>query len=139
MVWGFFKLITPFIDPRTVDKLKFNEVMTQYVEPDQLWTEYQEQGRLDFEYDHAEYWPALEKLCAEIRAERKARWVAGGKLVGEFEDYITGATDEGAAKAEGVNGEVKPEDLKVGELSVEDEKEGANGDKKEGEEAKASA
>lgn len=77
--------------------------------PDQLWTDFQEQGRLDFEYDHAEYWPALEKLCAEIRAERKARWVAGGKLVGEYEDYINGATDVGAAKAEGANVEAKSE------------------------------
>lgn len=140
VVWGFFKLITPFIDPRTVHKLKFNEDMTQYVAPDQLWPEYQEQGTLPFEYDHAEYWPALDKLGAEIRAERKARWVAGGKHVGELEDYICGGVEVGVAAELGADGEektteangeeTKPEELKIGELSVEEKK---------GEEVKASA
>lgn len=96
IVWGFFKLITPFIDPLTREKLKFNEDMTQYVPKEQLWTEYAG-GLLDFEYDHSVYWPALMKLCEERREARRERWIAGGKLIGEHEDYLKGTSSHGAA------------------------------------------
>ena len=97
VVWGFFKLITPFIDPLTREKLKFNEDMNQYVPSEQLWTEFN--GGLQFEYDHAEYWPALTQMAADRRAARTARWIAGGKHIGEYEDYLAGglATGGGAA------------------------------------------
>ena len=93
VVWGFFKLITPFIDPLTREKLKFNEDMNQYVPTEQLWTEFN--GQQEFEYDHSVYWPALLKLCNERREARKARWVAGGKLIGELEDYLSGHLGKG--------------------------------------------
>ncbi|KKA30454.1 hypothetical protein TD95_000646 [Thielaviopsis punctulata] len=94
VVWGFFKLITPFIDPRTVTKLKFNEVMNQYVPADQLWTEF-DGGKLNFEYDHAEYWPALWAQTQARRAARTQRWIAGGKHIGEHESYLLGGEDKG--------------------------------------------
>lgn len=94
-MWGFFKLITPFIDPLTREKLKFNEDMSQYVPKEQLWTEFM--GGLEFEYDHAAYWPALEKICAEKRASRTRRWEEGGKHIGEFEDYLSGSLGHGIA------------------------------------------
>jgi len=100
VVNGFFKLITPFIDPHTREKLKFNEDMTQYVPAEQLWTEFPG-GKLEFEYNHASYWPALNKLAEERRAARTARWIAGGKHVGELEDYLGGALDHGVAPAKG--------------------------------------
>ena len=87
-MWGFFKLITPFIDPLTKEKLKFNEDMRQHVPPQSLWTEFQ--GDLDFEYDHATYWPALLKLCEERERERIDRWAKGGKQYGESEIYLKG-------------------------------------------------
>ncbi|KAK8067119.1 CRAL/TRIO domain-containing protein [Apiospora hydei] len=93
MVWGFFKLITPFIDPITREKIKYNEDMSQYVPKDQLWKEFG--GEADFEYDHATYWPALNKLCDERRAERKEKWELGGKQIGEFEDYLAGGIPQG--------------------------------------------
>ncbi|AEO62998.1 uncharacterized protein THITE_2107833 [Thermothielavioides terrestris NRRL 8126] len=96
IVTGFFRLITPFIDPHTRQKLKFNEDMAQYVPPEQMWTEFSS-GRLEFEYDHAVYWPALQKMCAERREARWRRWVAGGRQVGESEDYLAGATETGVA------------------------------------------
>lgn len=138
VVWGFFKLITPFIDPRTREKLKFNEDMTQFVPAEQLWTEYQAQGKLDFDYDHSEYWPALSKLCDEKRRERKERWIAGGKLVGESEIYLWGgeessisastgpadaAVSEGSEKAEIAPEQLKMENLKIEEKEVEAAKE----------------
>jgi hypothetical protein len=92
VVWGFFKLITPFIDPLTREKLKFNEDIRQYVPPEQLWKEFG--GDVDFEYDHATYWPALLKACEERRAERKARWEKAGKQYGESETYLKGGNVE---------------------------------------------
>ncbi|RDL39552.1 uncharacterized protein BP5553_03892 [Venustampulla echinocandica] len=88
VVWGFFKLITPFIDPLTRDKLKFNDDMRQHVPPQQLWKDFQ--GDLDFEYDHSEYWPALLKLCAERHSEQKERWIEAGKNYGESEVHLKG-------------------------------------------------
>lgn len=95
VVWGFFKLITPFIDPLTRQKLNFNEDMRQYVPDQELWTEFG--GKLDFEYDHETYWPALRKLCEEKRAFRKQRWVEGGSHIGEHEDYLAGGKETGVA------------------------------------------
>lgn len=92
---GFFKLITPFIDPHTREKLKFNEDMRQYVPAEQLWSTFK--GDLEFEYDHSVYWPALTKLCSERRQARLQRWIAGGKQIGESEDYLAGHTPVGVA------------------------------------------
>lgn len=84
----FFKLISGFIDPVTKDKMKFNEDLRQWVPPTQLWN--QSGGDLDFEYDHAQYWPALTEECARRRAAYKKRWEAGGMKIGEFEEYLRG-------------------------------------------------
>ncbi|KAH6850610.1 CRAL-TRIO domain-containing protein [Chaetomium sp. MPI-CAGE-AT-0009] len=96
IVTGFFKLITPFIDPNTREKLKFNEDMSQYVPTEQMWNEFSS-GKLGFDYDHSVYWPALQKLCGERREARRQRWVAGGQQLGESEDYLSGAADVGVA------------------------------------------
>jgi CRAL/TRIO domain len=87
-VWGFFKLITPFIDPLTREKLKFNEDTKIYVPAEQLWTE--NGGQVNFEYDHSVYWPTLSKICAEKRAAIKERWEKAGKRYGESELYLKG-------------------------------------------------
>lgn len=92
LVSGFFKIITPFIDPVTREKLKFNDDMKQYVPPEQLWSE-DWGGDMDFEYDHTVYWPALNDMCRLRREEKRRRWEAGGKLVGESEEYLAGGTD----------------------------------------------
>jgi hypothetical protein len=118
IVWGFFKLITPFIDPLTREKLKFNEDMTQYVPAEQLWTEFAG-GQLNFEYDHSVYWPALMKLCTERREEQMRRWEAGGKLIGEHEDYLKGATEVGAGEVALKADPAVPEAQKVEESKTE--------------------
>ncbi len=69
--------------------------MTKHVPSEHLWTEFN--GYLDFEYDHSVYWPALNKIAEERREARKARWIAGGKHIGELEDYLNGALDHGVA------------------------------------------
>jgi hypothetical protein len=45
---------------------------------------------VDFEYDHATYWPALLKLCEEKRAEQRVRWEKAGKQYGESETFLKG-------------------------------------------------
>jgi CRAL/TRIO domain len=92
MIWGFFKLITPFIDPLTREKLKFNEDMAQHVPPTQLLK--QNGGEVEFEYDHSIYWPALIKLTETRRAAYVARWEKAGKHVGESEDYLRGGNSQ---------------------------------------------
>ncbi|CAG9979644.1 unnamed protein product [Clonostachys byssicola] len=92
LVWGFFKLITPFIDPVTREKLKFNEDMKQYVPPEQLWSA-DWGGDLEFEYDHETFWPALNEMCRKRREEKAKRWAAAGKQIGESEDYLAGGVD----------------------------------------------
>lgn len=123
---GFFKIITPFIDPVTRNKLKFNEDMKEYVPAEQLWSE-DWAGDLDFEYDHDTYWPALNAMCKERREAKLARWVAAGSIIGESEDYLAGGTDESITgfKYEGA-GEAKTGlEEKLEQVTVEDEKQPA--------------
>lgn len=120
VVWGFFKIVTPFIDPVTREKLKFNEDMKLYVPPEQLWSA-DWGGNLDFEYDHDTYWPALNEMCRERREEKSKRWEAAGKLVGESEVYLTGGSDvsiEGTKyEGAGAGSEEKKQDDGVTEVS----------------------
>ncbi|KAK3069849.1 Phosphatidylinositol transfer protein (PITP) [Teratosphaeriaceae sp. CCFEE 6253] len=127
----FFKLISPFIDPVTRDKMKFNEDMRSYIPTQQLWSQYGggTKGELNFEYDHDSYWPALEKEVQKRRAAFRERWEKGGKMIGEFEEYLRGgrvpSLGEVVKKAEG-NGE------KVGDVN------GVDGDLAAAAEAKLS-
>lgn len=95
-VQGFFKLITPFIDPLTRAKLKFNEDLRQHVPPAQLLKA--SGGDVEFQYDHATYWSALNTLANERRTAQFERWVKNGKKVGEHEAYLRGGVDTGAAE-----------------------------------------
>lgn len=133
----FFKLITPFIDPVTRDKMKFNEDLKQYVPPAQLWDAYG--GDLKFKYDHAVYWPAWTGECQRRREAYRERWEKAGKRIGEYEFYLKGGDhpslqDEekakaaaAAAPAEEVNtAEVKVADAANGETPAAPEAELAN-------------
>lgn len=97
-IWGFFKLITPFIDPLTREKIKFNEDMGIHVPREQLLKE--SGGHVEFEYVHEEYWPALNDLCESRRTEYRARWEQGGRRVGEHESYLRGAGEKSLAEHE---------------------------------------
>ncbi|KAJ5697499.1 CRAL/TRIO domain protein [Penicillium malachiteum] len=93
-IWGFFKIITPFIDPLTREKLKFNEDLRLHVPAEQLMKTVG--GDVEFEYDHSVYWPALNKLAEQHRDAKRARWIENGKRVGESENFLKG---EGAPSA----------------------------------------
>ncbi|KAL9622136.1 MAG: hypothetical protein Q9160_003479 [Pyrenula sp. 1 TL-2023] len=96
-IWGFFKLITPFIDPITKQKLRFNEEMSTTVPKEQLLK--RNGGSVDFEYDHSEYWPALNQLAESRRNEYRSRWEQAGSKIGEHEDYLRGAPSSGPAES----------------------------------------
>ena len=97
-IWGFFKLITPFIDPLTREKIRFNEDMGLHVPRAQLLKE--SAGEVEFEYDHAIYWKALNELCEQKRAQFRARWEKGGSRIGESELYLRGGDAKSVSETE---------------------------------------
>ena len=97
-IWGFFKLITPFIDPLTREKIKFNEDSGLHVPREQLLKE--SKGLVEFEYDHDQYWPALNKLCEMKRESMRHRWEQAGKRVGELEIYLKGGQEKSLSDLE---------------------------------------
>ncbi|KAL1956038.1 hypothetical protein VTO42DRAFT_7853 [Malbranchea cinnamomea] len=113
VIVGFMKLITPFIDPMTRQKLKFNEDLRQLVPPSQLLKAVG--GDVEFEYDHSVYWPALNELAAQRRKEYRERWIQGGKRVGEHENYLRGGSGKSLAETQA---EVSALEEKLGQLEV---------------------
>lgn len=57
-------------------------------------------GDVDFVYDHAVYWPAMQELAAARRTAFIDRWVRGGKHIGESEAYLKGGNDRGVGALE---------------------------------------
>ncbi|KAL1863378.1 Phosphatidylinositol transfer protein (PITP) [Paecilomyces lecythidis] len=101
MIWGFFKVISPFLDPVTREKLKFNEDLRIHVPPTQLLNSVG--GDVKFEYDHSVYWPALTKLAELRQTAYRERWITGGKLIGEHEDYLKGGPGKSLAETRGTS------------------------------------
>lgn len=99
-------MITPFIDPVTKQKLRFNEEMSTTVPKEQLLK--RNGGSVEFEYDHSEYWPALNQLAESRRKEYRSRWEQAGCKIGEHEDYLRGAPSSSAAESKAtVESEIK--------------------------------
>lgn len=91
-IWGFLKVILPFVDPVTRAKVSFEGDGEKFVPHEQLQKCHG--GDLEFEYDHSIYWPALNKLAEEREKAQFDRWVKGGKRIGEFEAYLKGGQEE---------------------------------------------
>ncbi|PWY66119.1 CRAL/TRIO domain-containing protein [Aspergillus heteromorphus CBS 117.55] len=98
MIMGFFKIITPFIDPQTRQKLKFNEDLCLHVPPGQLMKSMG--GEVEFRYEHSIYWPTLNKLADHRRAAYTERWIQGGKRIGELENYLKTGTSPSLSQTE---------------------------------------
>lgn len=77
---AFLKLIHPFIDPLTREKLVFSEPFPNYVPTNQLDEDFG--GKVAFEYEHTKYWPSLTELTASRRKIYKANFEALGGIVG---------------------------------------------------------
>ncbi|GAA5938402.1 CRAL-TRIO domain-containing protein [Sporobolomyces koalae] len=91
----FYKLVSPFVDPVTKEKIRFIEGTadaTSLIPAEQLQRIFG--GSVNFEYDHSTYFPALTKLCFERKALHLERWKRfGGGLCGVDEAIIRGGKE----------------------------------------------
>lgn len=92
LAWTFLKLIHPFIDPLTREKLVFDEPFVDYVPMDELDKLYG--GYLDFTYKHDIYWPKLMENSLEKREHYMKRFQKFGGIVGLSEFDLRGTHDE---------------------------------------------
>lgn len=92
LAWTFLKLIHPFIDPLTREKLVFDEPFTDYVPMNQLDKLYG--GYLDFTYKHDVYWPKLIQDALEKREHYMKRFQKFGNKIGLSEFDLRGTHDE---------------------------------------------
>jgi hypothetical protein len=79
---AFYKLITPFIDPATRTKIRFNPKLVDegLFAADNLFTDFG--GSVELVYEHEVYFPALVEMTDGIRARRMEAWRALGAKVG---------------------------------------------------------
>jgi hypothetical protein len=103
----FLKLVSPFIDPVTKTKMRYNEPLTDHVPSSQLMKN--AGGEVDFVYDHSVYWAALDALATQRRKEQRERWEAAGKVIGESEIYLFGGNEKSVGGQDSGNGTVVPE------------------------------
>jgi hypothetical protein len=99
LINAFFKLIMPFVDPVTREKVRFNpDVIGEGLfDKDNLMTQWWG-GNREFEWDHEKYWPVLVKMCDERRARQKERWTKLGAKIG-LDEWDIKAGDELLTKA----------------------------------------
>ncbi|GAA6058626.1 hypothetical protein JCM10212_004037 [Sporobolomyces blumeae] len=115
--FAFYKLVSPFVDPVTKEKIRFLEKAdaTALIPPSQLQTIFG--GAVNFEYDHDEYFPALTKLCMERKRDNFERW----KKFGRGQCGVDEAVIRGARKVAGDNDGDGHEGLPKEERKREDE------------------
>jgi hypothetical protein len=86
-------MISPFIDPITRNKMKFNPKPIQdgLFAADELFKDGGWGGEREFVWDHEKYWGPFVRMCAEIREGHMARWRKLGARVGcDERDYKLG-------------------------------------------------
>ncbi|CCL98782.1 uncharacterized protein FIBRA_00787 [Fibroporia radiculosa] len=110
----FLKLIAPFLDPVTRDKMRFNPscVSDGLFTSDMLIGEWG--GDCPFEYKHEVYWPALVQMCEKRRAKMMDTWRSLGGKVGLREWDVKCSTD--------FSGDVNAHDTPVQTDETTDEK-----------------
>lgn len=85
--------MSPFVDPVTKDKIRFNPDCRTLVPPSQL-DKLAFGGDYNFEYKHDEYFPAIHKMAKQRREENLARWRQfGGGKCGLSEFIIKGGME----------------------------------------------
>lgn len=89
---AFLKLIYPFIDPLTREKLVFDAEFIKFVHGEQLDKDFD--GLVDFEYNHEIYFPALVEMTKVRRATYMERFHKFGAGVGLSEVDLRGKNDE---------------------------------------------
>lgn len=89
LINAFFKIIMPFVDPVTREKVKFNPNVIEdgLVSKKSLMEEWWD-GDHDFEYDHKKYFPELGRMTSERRERWMGKWKELGGCIGTKEwDY----------------------------------------------------
>ncbi|KAK0223308.1 CRAL/TRIO domain-containing protein [Armillaria fumosa] len=89
LVNAFFKLVSPFIDPITREKMKFNPgvVKDGIVAADNVMKDHWG-GDCEFVYEHEKYWPAIDVMCKERKKKFLEKWRQLGGTMGIKEiDY----------------------------------------------------
>ena len=93
LFYGFYRLVSPFVDPVTKDKIRFNPDCRTLVPASQL-DKLAFGGDSNFEFKHEEYFPYLHKTAKQRREENLARWRQfGGGKCGLSEFIIKGGME----------------------------------------------
>jgi len=108
------------MSPLRAEKVKFlnGGDATAFVPPSQLQSMFD--GEVDFQYNHEEYFPALDKLCAERRAANLERW----KKYGAGKCGLSEAVIRGALTLDGQPGDavIKKGEIGTGQATEESNK-----------------
>ncbi|KAI5953652.1 PDR16 [Candida jiufengensis] len=88
----FLKIIYPFIDPLTREKLVFDQPFPNYVPKIQLDKEFN--GDVNFIYDHEKYWPAMLEMSELKQKKYYDRFEKFGSIVGLSEVDLRGDNEE---------------------------------------------
>ncbi|KAK9456406.1 CRAL-TRIO domain-containing protein [Dipodascopsis uninucleata] len=91
-VWTFLKIIYPFIDPLTREKLVFSEPIDKYVPKEQLDSVFG--GKSEFVYDHEKYWNAMCDMANEKHKRYMERWRLLGGGIGQSESVLRALNEE---------------------------------------------
>jgi hypothetical protein len=86
---AFFTIISPFIDPLTRTKMRFNPspIKDGIFTTDQLMKEWWK-GDREFVYEHDKYWPDIVRITQERKQQWLACWREQGGTIGLKEwDY----------------------------------------------------
>ncbi|KAG8806061.1 hypothetical protein FRC18_006307 [Serendipita sp. 400] len=105
-VRAFIKIALQFVDPMTRQKAVFNPKVIEegFIGADVLMNAHGWGGDVNFEYDHAQYWPAMLKLAQERRIQQMERWRALGAKIGLEEWDLKGGPSATAADSAPVDG-----------------------------------
>lgn len=90
--WTFLKIIHPFIDPLTREKLVFDQPFINYVPKEQLDKDFE--GLVNFEYDHKKYWEVMMKISQDKKHQYFERFEKFGGIVGLSEVDLRGNNEE---------------------------------------------
>lgn len=97
--WGFYRLVSPFVDPVTKDKIRFNPDVRTLIPPSQLEKE-NFKGDYDFVYNHEETYKFVDEMCRKKREEQYARWKQFGNGKCGLSEFIIRGGMEEAREAE---------------------------------------
>lgn len=92
LAWTFLKIIHPFIDPLTREKLVFDQPFPNYVPVTQLDQDFG--GLVNFDYNHEKYWSDMVSTAEEKKRRYMKQFETFGSKIGLLEVDLRGDHDE---------------------------------------------